>query len=295
MHELAIPFSKYIASHIAKVDTQGTFSNSAFLNACRRFNSNDITADQMVKETVRLGFNNVIDAFHVVNLGEIPRRFFVDDRKTKKGITLTDNMFLLRKDSQSQSLPIEVEARWRLVETAWSLRLSPRLVSVTYDETDSCLFTRDSTNTRTNITSCRDALNGYQKGKCFYCFREISIEPLSTSLADIDHFFPFTLLDHDLPKEVNIDGIWNLVLACSDCNKGVAGKFARVPEIKYLERLHRRNGFLIDSHHPLRETLINQTGNTEQERRIYLQERDRFAVEHLLHRWAPQHEQKQAF
>jgi hypothetical protein len=33
-----------------------------------------------------------------------------------------------------------------------------------------------------------------------------------------------------------------------------------------LERLSRRNEFLIESHHPLRETLILQTGHTVQAR-----------------------------
>jgi hypothetical protein len=37
-----------------------------------------------------------------------------------------------------------------------------------------------------------------------------------------------------------------------------------------LERLHTRNEFLIGSHHPLRETLINQTGETLEKRVSFL-------------------------
>lgn len=80
------------------------------------------------------------------------------------------------------------------------------------------------------IIGARAALNGYQKGHCFYCFAPI-------------------------------DGAWNLVLACPSCN-GWQQKSERPPAAKCLERLHRRNEFLIASHHPLRPTLLSQTGPT---------------------------------
>ena len=47
---------------------------------------------------------------------------------------------------------------------------------------------------------------------------------------------------------------------------GKDGKFEKIPTINFLERLHKRNSFFIDSHHPLRETLILQTGKTNTNR-----------------------------
>ncbi|MEG2750163.1 MAG: HNH endonuclease, partial [Acinetobacter sp.] len=44
------------------------------------------------------------------------------------------------------------------------------------------------------------------------------------------------------------------------------------PSVSLLERLHKRNEYLITSHHPLRETLISQTGFTELSRRNFLQD-----------------------
>lgn len=85
--------------------------------------------------------------------------------------------------------------------------------------------------------------------------------------------------------DVNLDGVWNLVLTCPACNRGEGGKFARVPATKYLTRLHKRNEFLISSHHPLRETIIRQTGATEQERRAFLASVDQRAIDALIHRW----------
>lgn len=71
------------------------------------------------------------------------------------------------------------------------------------------------------MTPSRDALNGYQKGRCFYCFRDIRVgtatheahgmEPDLPS-AEVDHFFPKALEPH--LSSVNLDVVWNLVLSC---------------------------------------------------------------------------------
>ena len=143
------------------------------------------------------------------------------------------------------------------------------------------------------ITGCRDALNGYQKGKCFFCFGDISVESGADDLADVDHFFPHALKPYGMGEL--IDGIWNLVLACRTCNRGEKGKFARVPTIRFLERLHKRNDFFIDSNHPLRETLMKQTGNTESERREFLQEVYRRSKELITKNWQPEFEHEPAF
>lgn len=67
LEELAVPFSKQVAGHIASVDKQGTSSSSRFLDACRKFNRGELDQAGLVSQTVNLGFQNVIDAFHVVN------------------------------------------------------------------------------------------------------------------------------------------------------------------------------------------------------------------------------------
>ena len=95
---------------------------------------------------------------------------------------------------------------------------------------------------------------------------------------------------------VNWDGVWNLVLACPDCNRGEGGKFARIPAPEYLLRLNRRNEYLIGSHHPLRETLIAQTGETPQARWEYLKKVDRIATDLLPgERWKTEEREAPAF
>ena len=89
--------------------------------------------DELIQTTKKLGFNNVIDAFHIVNGGEIPKRFFIDERKENDGIRITENFFELNELQESENLPSEVEARWRLVETAWDLNMPTNLIRVKYD------------------------------------------------------------------------------------------------------------------------------------------------------------------
>ncbi|QEP43388.1 hypothetical protein D5085_09795 [Ectothiorhodospiraceae bacterium BW-2] len=114
------------------------------------------------------------------------------------------------------------------------------------------------------VHSARPVLNGYPKGRCFYGYREISILYGSDTPADVDHLFPHKLKRCDDGKP--IDGVANLVLACTDCNRGAQGKFDQIPALPLLERLHTRNEYLIRSHHPL------QTGASREKRQNYLQD-----------------------
>ncbi len=294
LEELAEPFSQHICHHLKIADKQGTSQSSRFLETCRRFNAGEIKKEELLDTTTKRGFANVIDAFHVVHAGEIDKRFFTDERKGgEKGIRLTEDLFSLAETYQCQNLPSEIEARWRLVETAWELNLPRSVLTVAYDESDQCLVVNDRALKRKAITGCRDALNGYQKGKCFYCFSDISVTPESADLADVDHFFPHTLKSHGLGDQ--IDGVWNLVLACQMCNRGENGKFMQLPDLRFLERLHHRHDFFIQCHHPLRETLINQTGDSEPERRRFLQAVYKTSKKLLAMNWSPSYEHEPAF
>jgi 5-methylcytosine-specific restriction endonuclease McrA len=197
---------------------------------------------------------------------------------------MTDEFSRLIESEQAPNLLGETEARWRLVETAWELGVSRAVVTVSHDPITEELFVVDPARRRRAITGARNALSGYQKGHCFYCFDGFSI--LGSVPPDVDPFFPHSL------KAVGcgglIDGVWNLVLACPRCNRGVDGKSDSVPSLKLLKRLHTRNEFLIASHHPLRETLMAQTGDSETERREFLNDFHTKALAVLLHQWEPE-------
>ena len=112
-------------------------------------------------------------------------------------------------------------------------------------------------------------------------------------MADVDHFLPHKL--GDFYDQINLDGIWNLVLSCKDCNRGKLGKFQKIPTINFLDRLHKRNSFFIDSHHPLRETLILQTGKTNTIRMGFLNKVYNLAEVSIINKWSPQIESKPLF
>jgi hypothetical protein len=235
----------------------------------------------------------------VVNGEETPARFFVDERRSRKGIALTDELLSLGEAYQHGNLGREVEARWRLVETAWSLDIASNLLVARYDPLVGNITVERSGDRRVSVTSCRHALNGYQKGKCFYCSTDITVAGTDVPSGDgeyceVDHFFPHTLIRSLPAKSVNLNGVWNLVLSCQSCNRGKEGKSARVPKIRYLKRLSRRNEYLIDSHHPLRETLRIQTGRTYAKRRAFLRWMDELAIQKLLVRWEPRDELRPA-
>jgi len=82
LEDLATPFVGHLCEHLKQVDKQTTSRSSQFLDACRAFNKGELQQDKLVQTTVKLGFNNVIDAFHVVGSGPVPLRFFVDERTT---------------------------------------------------------------------------------------------------------------------------------------------------------------------------------------------------------------------
>lgn len=283
LEQLAEPFSKALCSHLQHSPKQITSKSSKFIDACVAYNQNQIDRDTLIGTTVKLGFNNVIDAFHNVNSGEIEKRFFIDERRQNKGIRITDNFYHLTESNQFDSFRNETEARWRLVEQGWRMGVSRNLIAVEYDPELKTLFTSDKER-RVDITSCRDSLNGYQKGRCFYCYDEISIDKGAINLADVDHFLPWVAKD----GLNNVNGLWNLVLACQNCNRGEGGKFAKVPTTHLLGRLHKRNEYFINSHLPLRETLMQQTGRTEPERRSFLQQQYKTVKNMLIHEWQPE-------
>lgn len=291
LEDLAIPFGRHLCQHLLHAPKQITSRGSQYLEACVQFNNGEISQDKLTETTVRLGFNNVIDAFHNVNAGEIEKRFFLDERKTAKGIRLTDNFYQLSERQQYQNLVYETNARWNLVEQAWAMGVSRNLVAIEFDEQDQLLFSHINAR-RVNITSCRDSLNGYQKGRCFYCFRPISLVPGDSELADVDHFIPWMARN----EVNNINGVWNLVLACQCCNRGEAGKFAHLPSRKLLQRLHARNEYFIQSKLPLHETIVSQTGGKPVQRKDFLETNWQAAKNNrLFHTWEPKAEGEATF
>jgi 5-methylcytosine-specific restriction endonuclease McrA len=261
VQDLAIPFAKRICNHLKVEDKQGTNPSNSFLKACRQFNADEIEIDQLVGMTVSQGFRYVFDAFHVVASEEVPKRFFTVEGSSAKRVIHPTEQLLNINDSSSAVLDGEVEARWRLVETGWSIGVPSRLLDVRMDKPTEQLIVRSDSRGRKNIGSAKWAFNGYQDGKCFYCNVELDTPDIIATKTHVDHVIPY-LLDQHLSTD--LDHVWNLVNACSECN---LAKSKTMPQYSIVERVYQRNEYYIHSNHPLKDAIKAATGNTAAERR----------------------------
>lgn len=284
LSDLARPFALSIVEHLKNVDKQGSSNSSKFLEVCRDFRDGKLKEDELFLKTEQLGFGDVVSAFQIVNNEVIPNPFYETDKSNKKKLIITDNLLSLKEKFQFENFENEVEARWRLVETAWSLNIPAKVLEVKNDEDCNSLIIESNSMRRIDITPVRDALNGYQKGKCFYSGLDISIQKNHQNVCEVDHFFPhINKLEH-LKHGANINGVWNLVLSDASVN---LKKMTKIPNLIMLEKLYNRNEYYIKSNLPLAETIINQTGKNPEERKKFLQKQFDIAVSNSIHVWNP--------
>ncbi|PUB09604.1 hypothetical protein [Paenisporosarcina sp. OV554] len=118
--------------HVRSGKCQITSQGSKFIQACQLYEAKQITLDQLLLVTEKLGFKNVLDAFHNVPGTSLQSNFFIKDVKGKSlGITLSDDLFKMNDGTQSKSMVEEIEGRWNLGETAWNEK-NPNL-EIKYD------------------------------------------------------------------------------------------------------------------------------------------------------------------
>ena len=291
LEDLAKPFALNIAQHLKYSEKQIRSGNSSFLDEIKKFNSGESNIDKLIKATQKDGFKYVIDAFQHLHGGQISSPFYYKDfTQNKKELVITDELLRLKESQQISNLPLEVEARWKLVETAWDLNINPNLLEVIHDQENQTFYIQQNDLfRRIDITSSRDSLNGYQKGKCFYSYQDIFLE--GVNVCHVDHFFPHSMKDIFFKEGININGVWNLVLTDPIIN---LQKNRSIPEIRFLEKLNKRNEFYIESKHPLAETIINQTGQTSRHRIDFLKKCYNL-VEFNQKKWRPEIELQPIF
>lgn len=289
LEDLALPFATRVARHL-ETKPQGVMGSSRFLHACRWFNEGRVSVADLQDAAVELGFRNVIDAFHRVGSSDTGVRFFIDERRSgvQPGIRLTDlALTLATEKSVAETLDREAEGRWNLVESAWDEKHATGSQLIVEYDFDSEVIVPAIKGKRRPITAARWALNSYQRGRCFYCYEVINLNSGSPEYPDVDHYFPHHLMAAGLMA--NLDSPWNLVLACQRCNRGSRGKFGKLPHESLHERLWKRNEWLIESQHPLRETIIAAAGQSPANRRRFLKRVDSSVsgLASRIGRWSP--------
>lgn len=288
IEQVAETFSTHMIRHLKAAPKQTTSPSSAFIEDCKKHLMGELSKEALIDSTLKNGFRYVIDVFHMVSDDENPIRFYEDLRSSQNGLLLTDELLKISQEHKLQrgNLQLEIEARWKLVETAWELKLPPTMIQVQPDA-PALEFYIQAQARRIDLTRIRDSLNGYQKSRCFYCNQELSISDGTYMNTDVDHFFPHTLMHRGI--HLNLNQAWNLVLTCDHCNRGEGGKFTHLPTDEYVYKLYNRNEFLIISHHPLKETIINTTGKTPEKRKEFIESVKKWAIEKLPYRWHPAH------
>lgn len=292
LDELAKPFSKHIVDHLKSGKRQTVTSSSKFLYGCQLYIDGKIDEDELIGVTKKFGFKYVIDAFPRLKINYEDQPVFYEKAVVgQKGIQLTDNLHKLTESNQVENLAHEIEGRWNLVETSWTEQ-NPNFL-IEYDDVEKLFVGWSGTSDRgyldshlrTPVTKARKPLSGYQKGKCFFCYDDISIESNQINTAQVDHFFPISLQSRLATNvHLNLNDIWNLVLSCKSCN---LSKSNRTPALKYLYNLERRNNYYIHSKHPLGHTIMTLTGQTISARRSYLNSIHAIAKEASSVEWKP--------
>ena len=138
-------------------------------------------------------------------------------------------------------------SRWSIVESCFDSGIGRSLVSagvVVWANGETLL-----TPVRRVAAGARESLAGFQYGRCFYC-RELLDGKIGA--GHVDHVYPFAAMRTGSWSGPDLNGVWNLVVACAECN---LKKSSRLPTEAEVRRLIARNEAVVASPHPLRRTL----------------------------------------
>ncbi|WP_369068353.1 HNH endonuclease [Kineococcus terrestris] len=179
--------------------------------------------------------------FHNAQGGVAHRFFEVEGVRGLRVVRLTPAM--LEVVFATDALEGELASRWSIVESAFAAGVSSRSVGLYPSADGTELF---MPHRRAAVASSLPALRGFQHGRCFYCHALLSPEP---GAAHVDHVFPWSLMNRLQLRDLDLNGLWNLVAACAACN---LGKSDRLPGEADLEALVARNEAVLASPEPLK-------------------------------------------
>jgi hypothetical protein len=200
-----------------------------------------VTHDEAIEKVAIEGFEDVVPRFQTIgrNAKLAGGKFY--DYDFGKQIMLKDSLLELGETSLAE-LKTEIDARWNLLEGAFSINQSQQDYQLANDVRDIYLI---SGYDRMPLTQNIPFLTGYQGNGCFYC---------GEKLGDDIH------VDHVLPRQViSHDEVWNLVLSHGHCN---ALKSDKLVGPHYIEKLIARNENIMGSNHPWKRKIETGLGKT---------------------------------
>lgn len=208
-------------------------------------NNGKIDYEEAVNLVAKEAFNDVVPRFQTIGTNKdiVGEKFYHFDFGKK--LYLHDATFHIN-ETLKQELTEELDARWSLLEGAFSLAHGDFKLSNDVRE-----VYLENSYTRTNITGNIPFLQGYQGNTCFYCGEKIGDKEIH-----VDHVLPRQFIQHD--------EIWNLVLSHSLCNMNkndaLIGKH-------YFDKLVARNENIMGSNHPWKKKIADALGDTPVKRK----------------------------
>ena len=210
----------------------------------RQLELGTIDFGQAVNVVSKDGFTDVVPRFHNIgNDSEFASNYFYEADFGNNLILKTSLQQIA--EQYSENLLEEVNARWSLLEGAFSINHSNFNIELANDIRD--VYLRNGYE-RTPLTQNLPFLSGYHGNTCFYCAEELED-------VAVDHVLPRQVLHHD--------EIWNLVLAHGYCNQ-LKSDLLVGPH--FIEKLIARNENIMGSSHPWKSKIQAQLGTTPKAR-----------------------------
>ena len=255
--EIAVPYSLAIAQHsqhypqaprvegLREADYLSVVAEEATASI-----SAGVPTERLVQATVQSIPGMVMTKFHNLRGGDgVPRRFYdAPDRQAGNLVRFTPDLLEVAQSTHASVLQQELDTRWALVESAFDAEIGSSVVRAGLLVSDDSELVLDLVR-RAPVAQTRGALIGFQYGRCFYC--RTSLDAL---LADVhvDHVYPYSLMTSGSWRGPDLNGVWNLVVACAPCN---LAKSNRTPTEAEVRRLIERNEAILTSPHPLKRTV----------------------------------------
>ncbi|MGY1684965.1 HNH endonuclease [Geodermatophilus sp. SYSU D00867] len=285
--ELAAPYAMQLALHAQRYPqgpAASVIGESDFLTVLREESPASLRdgrpTERLLDAAVASMPQMVMRKFHNLRgAGEVGHRFYaLQGRGGARRIVLTPE--LLAVAGHEDLLRSELEARWSIVEACFDAEVGRGLVrsGVTVSAAGDVFLTPTR---RIALAGVREGLIGFQHGRCFYCTDPVT---LAAAAVHVDHVYPFSLMTTGVWRGPDLNGVWNLVVACAPCN---LAKSDRLPTAQEVTRLLARNEAVAGSPHPLRRALeLSMSGaapaTSSQARLVFVQAVDSLATDHGL-------------
>jgi 5-methylcytosine-specific restriction endonuclease McrA len=184
--------------------------------------------------------------------GTVPHTFYeLLGTGRRRTVRLSPHLLRLARSEQAATLSAELGARWNIVESSFASGVGRSLIEEGLAHDLATLRLTDKRRRR-SVAGMVEATIGFQHGRCQICGEAMGAE----EPIEVDHVFPFALMKRydsvGAWRGPDLDALWNLAPAHASCN---GTKSDRLPVPAELDRLAARNEAIMQSPHPLRQTL----------------------------------------